>query len=75
MENAAENYVLNEVIMARTMKKTILPVLKGRSDYPRDLEMHLNAIQFFRMDDYDTVEQAYQQLQTLSNSCWTTLQS
>lgn len=60
-----ENYVLNEVIKARDLKKIILPVLKGRKDYPRNLEMHLNAIQFFRIDDFETIEEAYKQLQSI----------
>ncbi|MEH7886642.1 toll/interleukin-1 receptor domain-containing protein [Bacillus sp. JJ1609] len=64
-EKKLGNYVRNEVIYARKKEKLILPVLKGREDYPRELEMHLNASQWFKIDDYETVEEAWRQLRSL----------
>lgn len=60
-----ENYVTNEVIHARSHKKRILPVLKGRSGYPRELEMHLNSYQWFNFNEYETVEEAWLQLRSV----------
>lgn len=64
-EENPDNYVTNEVIHARSHKKRILPVLKGRSGYPRELEMHLNSYQWFNLNDYETVEEAWQQLRSV----------
>lgn len=35
-----DNFVTNEVYHARNSKKKIIPVIKGRINYPRLLEMH-----------------------------------
>ncbi|WJN47505.1 toll/interleukin-1 receptor domain-containing protein (plasmid) [Priestia aryabhattai] len=60
-----DNFVTNEVYHARNSKKKIIPVIKGRTNYPRLLEMHLNSYQWFNFDDYETVEEAWQQLRSI----------
>jgi hypothetical protein len=64
-ETNPENFVTNEVIHARTRKKRIIPVIKGRTSYPRELEMHLNSYQWFNFDDYETVEESWLQLRSI----------
>ncbi|MFA9558110.1 toll/interleukin-1 receptor domain-containing protein [Evansella sp. AB-rgal1] len=64
-ETDPDNFVTNEVFHARKSKKRIIPILKGRTSYPRVLEMHLNATQWFHFDDYETEEEALQQLRSI----------
>lgn len=61
-EEAEKNFAINEVIHARTHNKKILPVIHGISKFPRSVEMHLNATQWFDINDYADFETAFEQL-------------
>lgn len=52
-ERDPENHVINEVYHARKHRKKIIPLLIGRNEYPREIELHLNSHQWMYFETFD----------------------